>query len=257
MKKLVLVALAFLAVAVSSCNQKSNSASSENDSTAVVDAATAQLSGDNLATFKNLTGELLKDIQAKDFGKVISSLANLQVVYKNLVAAGKLDEALAFGSTVKNFIAQNEEQLKSFTAGNATVASLINGIKNLPTDAGTSAEAAKNAVSAAVTNFASPSLAKGATAVATAEAAAEAVKNAPEAVKNAVTNAGSSALSSSKDALQEKVNGEVNKAAEQVSGKATEATQKANETVDKVNKAKEATGAAAEATKNAAKSLGF
>ena len=57
----------------------------------MVDGATAQLSGDNLATFKNLTGELMKDIQAKDFGKVISSLANLQVVYKNLVAAGKLE----------------------------------------------------------------------------------------------------------------------------------------------------------------------
>ena len=240
MKKLVLVAVAFLAVAVSSCNQKSNSAPSENDSTAVVDSVGAQLSGESQTTFNNLTGELLKDIQAKDYGKVISSLANLQMVYKNLVASGKLDEALAFGSTVKNFIAQNEDKLKEFTAGNSTVASLISGIKNLPTDAGTTAEAAKAAVASSVSNFAAPALAKGATAVATAEAAAEAVKNAPEAVKNAVTNAGADAVNSAKSAVQEKVSGEAAKAAE-----------KTNEAVD--NAQKKATDAA----KDAAKKFGF
>ena len=240
MKKLVLVAVAFLAVAVSSCNQKSNSAPSENDSTAVVDSVGAQLSGESQTTFNNLTGELLKDIQAKDYGKVISSLANLQMVYKNLVASGKLDEALAFGSTVKNFVAQNEDKLKAFTAGNSTVASLINGIKSLPTEAGTTAEAAKSAVASSVSNFASPALAKGATAVATAEAAAEAVKNAPEAVKNAVTNAGADAVNSAKSAVQEKVSGEAAKASE-----------KTNEAVD--NAQKKATDAA----KDAAKKLGF
>jgi hypothetical protein len=257
MKKLVFAAVAFLAVAVSSCNQKSNSAASETDSTSVVDSATAQLSGESQATFNNLTGELLKDIQAKDFGKVISSLANLQVIYKNLVSAGKLDEALAFGSTVKNFITENESQLKAFTAGNATVASLINGIKSLPTDAGTTADAAKSAVSSAVSSLAAPSLVKGATSVATAEAAAEAVSNVPAAVKNAVTNAGENAISSAKAAVQEKVNSEVNSAKEQAASKVNEATQKATETVDKVKKAKEATGAAADAAKSAAKSLGF
>lgn len=247
MKKLVLVAVAFLAVAVSSCNQKSNNAPSENDSTAVVDSASAQLSDESQATFNNLTGELLKDIQAKDFGKVISSLANLQMVYKNLVASGKLDEALAFGSTVKNFVAQNEDKLKSFTAGNATVATLINGIKSLPTEAGTTAEDAKNAVADGVSNFAAPALAKGATAVATAEAAAEAVKNAPEAVKNAVTNAGADAMNAAKTAVQEKVSGEAAKASEKTNEAVDNAQKKASETTEK----------AASAAKDAAKKLGF
>lgn len=233
MKKIALMALTVIAFTFASCGNKTanNTTATDSDSVAVL-SDTAQ------ATVNNLTGELQKALNAKDSQGTIVSLANLETIYKNLVDAGKLDEAKTYGTAIKEFINNNAETIKTVAAGNTTIASLVEGIKNLPTTATATAEEAKSAVATDVVNLASPTIAKGVTAVATAEAAAEAVKNAPATVKEAATAAANTAVESAKTAAenkaneavtnaQNKANEEVNKAAEKANKKVNEATSKA------------------------------
>lgn len=229
MKKVFLFAAA-IALTLASCGNKSQGNAAETDSTATEalaensenDEATANLSEESKATVENMTAELQKAIDAKDSKAAISTLANLQTIYKNLVAQGKLDEAKAYGSAIKNLINKNADALKNVASGNTTIASLVDGIKNLPTSAEATAEQAKAAIGEDITSLASPAIAKGATAVATAKEAAEMVKNAPAAVKNAAENAANQAVNDAKTAAENKVNSEINKA-----------NQKANDAVNK------------------------
>ncbi len=155
---------------MASCGNKAQSNAPEADSTAVenVDSASTSeneatseaLTSESQATIKNLTAELQKAVAAKDSKAAISTLANLQTIYKNLVAQGKLDEAKAYGSSIKKFVSENSDAIKNVAEGNVTVANLIEGIKNLPTTANTTAEEAKAAIASDVINLASPAIAK-------------------------------------------------------------------------------------------------
>lgn len=243
MKKITLLVAFVAAVAFTSCDNKKAGTAGVNDSVTVVEgdsaavaAATSALGAEAQATVSNLTGELTKNLDAKDSKGIIASLANLATIYKNLVESGKLEEAKGYGNAVKAFITQNAEKIKAFTGGNATIAKLVDGIQKLPTDAATTAEQAKNAVLGDITKLASPSIAKGATAIATAEAAAEAVKNAPAAVKDAANAAANAAVEKAKTAVQEKANAEVDKAKEKANAEVDKAAKKAN---DAVNAAKD------------------
>lgn len=238
MKKLFIFAAA-LALTFTSCGNKAQNSQANADSTemadttAATDEANAELSSESQATVENLTAELQKAVNAKDAKGTIATLANLETIYKNLVEAGKLEEAKAYGSAIKKFLNDNAESIKNVASGNTTVASLVNGIVNLPTSAATTADEAKKAVASDIVNLASPTIAKGATAVATAKAAAEAVENAPATVKAAASAAASTAAA----AAEKKVNDEVDKGKEKankaVNDAVEKANKKANEAVDK------------------------
>lgn len=235
MKKVFLFAAA-IALTLASCGNKSQGNAAETDSTAteaVADTtaetdnpeATASLTQESKATVENMTAELQKAVNAKDSKATISTLANLQTIYKNLVEQGKVDEAKAYGSAIKAFVNQNADAIKSVANGNTTINSLVSGIQNLPTSAEATVEQAKAAIGEDITNLASPAIAKGATAIATAKEAAEAIKNAPASVKSAAENAANQAISNAKTAAENKVNSELNKAGQ----KATDAINKEKE----------------------------
>lgn len=265
MKKVFLFAAA-IALTLASCGNKGQGNAAEADSTAtenVADTAAeagnaeaeAALTNESKATVENMTAELKKALDAKDSKAAISALANLQTIYKNLVAQGKLDEAKAYGSAIKTFVNNNAETIQTIASGNTTVASLIEGIKNLPTSADATVEQAKAAISSDITSLASPAIAKGATTVATAKEAAEAIQNAPAAVKSAAENAAKTAVSNAKTAAENKVNSEVNKSKEAVDNAKEAAKTKAN---NEVNKAKQkANDAVNNAANKALKGLGL
>lgn len=273
MKKVFLFAAA-IALTLASCGNKAQTSATEADSTATTtdtvatagDENNAELTEEAKATVENMSTELQKAIDAKDSKAAISTLANLQTIYKNLVAQGKLDEAKAYGSAIKALINKNADALKNVASGNTTIASLVDGIKNLPTSAETTAEQAKAAIGEDITSLASPAIAKGATAVATAKEAAEAIKNAPATVKNAAENAANQAVNNAKTAAENKVNGEINKANQKATDAVNKEKEKANKAVNdaktkaanKVNEANQkANKAVNDAANKALKGLGL
>lgn len=222
MKKVFLFA-AVMALTFASCGQKTQSNSADSDSTASElvegtdassDDATAALSDEEKAQVNEVCSDLKSSFEKKDGNAAIAALAKAQTVYKNLVAQGKLDEAKAYGAAIKNFVSSNAEALKNLAEGNVTISNIVEGVKNLPTSAETTAEQAKAA----------------------ADAAAAVLKNAPAAVRNAAENAANQAAENAKTAAQNKVNEEVNKANQKAAEASNAAKQKA---ADKVNEAKQ------------------
>lgn len=223
MKKMILFAAA-MALTFASCGQKTQSNSADSDSTASElvegtaassdEAATAALSDEEKAQVNEICSDLKSSFEKKDGNAAMAALAKAQTIYKNLVAQGKLEEAKAYGATIKNFVSNNAEALKNLVEGNVTISNIVEGIKNLPTSAETTAEQAKAA----------------------ADAAADALKNAPAAVRNAAENAANQAAENAKTAAQNKVNEEVNKANQKAAEASNAAKQKA---ADKINEAKQ------------------
>ncbi len=238
MKKTIIMAAA-IALTLANCGSKTqsnaagaDSAAVENVETAAGEAAEVALSEDSKATVENLGAELKKAIEAKDSKAAITTLANLQTVYKNLVAAGKLDEAKAYGESIKQLVSENADAIKNVANGNVTISQLVEGVTNLPTSASTTAEQAKAAIGSDIVNLASPTIAKGETAVKTAEAAAEIVKNAPEAVKTAAASAASQAVTGAKEKANEAVSNAKETAKAAAEKKVNEAKEKANDAVN-------------------------
>ena len=220
MKKVIIFAAA-IALTLASCGNKSQGNAADADSTAStenVDSASVKnaegevvdetaLTDDSKATITQLGTQLQKAIAAKDGKATITTLANLQTIYKNLVAQGKLDEAKAYGASIKKLVSENAESIKNVADGNTTILQLIDGVKNLPTSAATTAEQAKAAI-----------------------------KNAPAAAKTAAEGAANKAVSDAKTAAENKVNSEVQKANEKATAAANAAKAKAEA---KVNEAKQ------------------
>lgn len=243
MKKVFMMAFAVCAITLGSCtggNKPTNDNGADStavDSAVISDSIATKLSPATQSTVKSLTSQLQSVLQTKDKTQIISTLANLETVYKNLVETGKLDEAKGYASAIQQFISQHSEEIKGYTSGNATIASLVEGINNLPTSAATTAEQAKAAVVSDVVNLASPAIAKGETVVSTAAAAADLIKNAPASVKSAAENAAKSvvnnAVSSAKETAVNQATNAANNAVETAKAKTVE---KANQEVDKVQK---------------------
>lgn len=268
MKKVFILAAA-IALTLASCGNKTQGSAADADSSAAIenvdsasasaentegeDASEAALSDDSKATITNLGSQLQKAIAAKDCKATITTLANLQTIYKNLVAQGKLDEAKAYGSSIKKLISENAESIKNVAEGNTTILQLIDGVKNLPTSAATTAEQAKAAISNDVTNLASPVISKGQTTLATAKAAEEAIKNAPAAAKTAAEAAANKAVNDAKTAAENKVNSEVQKANSKATAAANAAKAKAEAKVSEAKAKNDAAKAKAAAKVNEAK----
>lgn len=284
MKKIFILAAA-IALTLASCGNKTQGNAANADSTATESADTtvnnadagdaavesvdeSALSEDSHATIANLTSQLQKAVASNDKKAAINTLANMQTIYKNLVAAGNLDEAKAYGASIKNFVNENAAAIKNVAEGNVTILQLVNGVKNLPTSATTTAEQAKAAISSDVVSLASPVIAKGETAIANAKEAEEALKNAPAAAKaaaeaaanqtvNNAKNAANQAISDAKSAAENKVSSEVKKANDQATAAVNNAKAKADAAKEKAkqdaaNKVNSAKQKANDAVNNAA-----
>lgn len=215
MKKVFVVLFAASALVLGSCsgNKAEKAAANDSDSVATAVAPEVQAAADSL------TGALTKSLDAKDAKTVTTTLATLQAKYAELAKDGKLEEAKSYALQIQKFINEHAESIKSFAAGNTTISQLVDGIKNLPTSAETTAEQAAAAVKADAQTIANG--AKDA-AVSTATGAAEAAKAAAEKkVNDAVTNA------------QTKAANEVTKAQNKANEAVNKANQKANDAVNK------------------------
>lgn len=213
MRKFLLMFVAVTALMLASCGNKTNAgAAKEADSAAVDTGTAAALAPETQKTFDALTNQLTSDIESKNPSKIVTSLANLQVIFKNLVESGKLEEAKSYGNAIKQFVSEHADAIKSAAAGNATIASLIESVENLPTSAAATAEEAKAAVISDVIKLASPAIVKGTTAVEDAQAAAEAVKNAPDEAKAAIENKANEEASKAKQKANEAVDKAASKA---------------------------------------------
>jgi len=140
MKKLLVFACVSLLI-LASCGNKTKSnvegVDSLSDSVEVV-------AGDVQSMVTDVTSKLTN----ADPTVVTGALESIKTTYAELVKEGKLEEAKQYASAVQKFVAENSDKLSAAASGNTTVVSLIEGIKNLPTSAETTAEQAAAAVKA-------------------------------------------------------------------------------------------------------------
>ena len=147
MKKFFILAFAATMIAFASCGNKTTTQADSVDSTEVgaeVEAVAAE--ADSIA--KALDTQL----QGKDAKGLETTIQNVQKTYAELVANGKIEEAKAYASKVKEFLEEKSEAISTLTSGNATITSIINTVKSLPTTAETTAEEAAAAVKSDVNN---------------------------------------------------------------------------------------------------------
>ena len=204
MKKVVLFAC--VAFALASCGNKAANSEAETQEDSVV----VNLNIDNAEEITSDLDEALK-ADTKDPAKIEAALTKVKDEYAKLVEEGKVEEAKKYALKIQEFISNNSESLKS-AANNATVVSLIDGIKNLPTSAEATAEDAVAAVKA------------------DAKTVGDAAKNTAEA---AATNAANNA----KSAAETKVNEQKAKAEAKVNDAANKAADKVNDAANKANTA--------------------
>lgn len=227
MKKVFLLATTALAMTFASCGNKANPSANgtdtPTDTVAVLSKTTEQ-------TADSLTTALSSQLASKDAKTMTATLADLQVKYAELVKAGKLEEAKGYAVKIQAFLNQHAEEIQNVASGNTTIASLVEGIKNLPTKATTTAEEAAAAVKGDVQNLASTAADKAVTDVkaATVDKANEAVGKANEAVGKA-----NDAVNNAKKEAETKVNEKVNNAKKKASNEVNKAANKANDAVNK------------------------
>lgn len=192
MKKIVLFACAVFALA--SCGNKTADTEVKEDSvsTELVETPSAE--------------EVTSALETNDPSKIEVALTTAKDVYAKLVEEGKVEEAKKYALKIQEFIANNSESIKS-ASNNATIASLVDGIKNLPTSAEATAEDAVAAVKADAKTIGDA--AKGA-----AETAATNAANSAKAAADAKVNEAKSAAENKVNEAQQKAAGKVNEAAD-------------------------------------------
>lgn len=209
MNKSILFA-AVLALGLASCSNKTQNAEAQADSTEVVADSAAVLSEETQSTVDQLSGELTKAIEAKDSKAITTTLTTLQATYKQLVEAGKLEEAKKYGEAIKQLVGEKAEAIKSAAAGDVdAISALVNSVKNLPTTAETTAEEAKAAVEGA------------------ANSAATSAKDAAQNEVKKVDEAAQKAVSDTKKAASDKVDQAKQKAKDETKKAVNDATDKA------------------------------
>ena len=203
MKKVFLFAC--VAFALASCGNKAASNEEVQEDTVAVAV------GENEATEVTTALEEALNAETKDASKIEATLTKVKEEYAKLVEEGKVEEAKKYALKIQEFISNNSESLKS-AASSATVVSLIDGIKNLPTSAEATAEDAVAAVKSDVKTV-------GDAAKNTAEAAAtNAANNAKSAAETKVNETKAKAETKVNDAAN-KANSAIGNAANKLLGK--------------------------------------
>ena len=111
-------------------------------------------------TVEALISNFNQNVDKNDANALATTLADMQVVYKNLVDEGKLEEAKTYGQAIQKYASKHANELKAMAEGNNNIPSFVEGVKNLPVSAETTIEEAKQAVMSTVVSKASPEIAK-------------------------------------------------------------------------------------------------
>lgn len=246
MKKSHFLTIAFAALAMVGCGNKTDNANNTEDSATIEEDSTfaSGVSQELQPTVEALISNFNQNVEKNDANALATTLADMQVVYKNLVDEGKLEEAKTYGQAIQKYVSDHASELQAMAEGNNNIPSLVEGVKNLPVSAEATIEEAKQAVISTVVSKASPEIAKGATILNNAQQAAEAVKNAPEAIKNAAETA-----------AENTVNNAIDNAKAKVQAKADNAKAKADNAKAAVEQEKATTKAAIEKGKANAKAI--
>ena len=205
MKKVFLFAC--VAFALASCGNKAASNDEVQEDSVTVNLI---LDDSKAAEVTTALEDALKE-ETKDPSKIEATLTKVKEEYAKLVEEGKVEEAKKYALKIQEFISNNSESLKS-AANNATVVSLIDGIKNLPTSAEATAEDAVAAVKADA-------------------------KTVGDAAKNTAESAATNAANNAKSAAETKVNESKAKAETKVNDAANKAADKVNDAANKANSA--------------------
>lgn len=208
MKKTFMMAMAAMALTFAGCGNQTKNAGEAVDSLGDMMAVSPEVQ----AATDSLTSALSAQLDQNDAKTLTTTLAALQAKYAELVKSGKLDEAKKYASQVQAFIKEHADKIKSVAAGNATISALVEGVKNLPTNAEATADEAAAAVKSDV-----KSVVDNAKATAT-DKANEAVENTKQAARDKVSEEVSKS--------QKKVDETVNKAAEKTNEAANNAMKK-------------------------------
>lgn len=190
MKKLFIVAIAFVGLTFASCGEKNKSGEAVDSTEVAVDSESEAIPAELSA--------LGEQLEAKDASAVEKTLASVKETYDKLVAEGKIEEAAAYASKVKAYVEEHADAIKEATNGNVTVSSIIDAVKNLPTSADAAVAGAESAVKADA-----------------------------EQVKTQAKEAADAAVEGAKDAAKAKVEESKKKAADAVDKKVNEGVDKA------------------------------
>lgn len=194
MKKIIVCAIAIMALAFAACgNKQGGNRNAEADST-----ANAVVEGDEIEA---MTSDLKAKLDAKDSKGFSEAVASVKQKIDELVKAGKVEEAKAYASKVKQFVDENAETIKSVANGNETISDIVNTISALPTNAESAVDAAGEAVKSDAEN-----------AVKSAKDAAETkATEAKEAVKQKANDAVENAKQKTNDAVDKAASKALNK----------------------------------------------
>jgi len=142
MKKILVCAMTLMALTFAACGNKQSANVGSEDSAAVDTTAVSGIAEEAEALASDLKAKLEAN-DSKGFNDIVES-AKQKI--DELVKEGKVEEAKAYASKVKQFVDENAETIKQVTNGNATINSIVDAIKDLPSNAEEAVDAAGNAV---------------------------------------------------------------------------------------------------------------
>lgn len=152
MKKIFFAIVAVAAITFTACNGTAKGGA-ETDSVATETEAATEVTT-NVEDADATVSALSAAVAASDAEQTQSLLQKAQEYIAKLQAEGKIEEAKAYLAKIQQFIADNEEKIAEYTAGNQTLANIVSAVKAIPVDAAAIAEDAKGTVDAAAADAA-------------------------------------------------------------------------------------------------------
>lgn len=113
MKKSHFLTIAFAALAMVSCGNKNDNANNTEDSTTIEEDSTivSGVSQELQPTLEALISNFNQNVDKNDANALATTLADMQVVYKNLVDEGKLEEAKTYGQAIQKYVSEHANEL--------------------------------------------------------------------------------------------------------------------------------------------------
>ena len=213
MKKLLVLAIAALAMTFVSCGNKAKAPEAEVvDTVAVADAA---------AEAEATINALAENLESKDLNAFQTALEAVKAKVAEFLANNPAI-AQEYLSKVQGFLKENADKIKEFVGGNAAVATLVDGIGAIPSETIEKLTGATDALKALGIDAAAVA---GNAVEGAKDAAANAVEGAVEGAKDAVEGA--------KDAAANAVDNAKNAAAEKANAAVEDAKAKTGAAIDK------------------------
>ena len=128
MKKVFMMALAAAAITLSSCGNKTNV---PNESE-IVDSTEVALNEANTAA-DEVIAQLTQNIEAKDASALQNALEAVKAKVSEFLTKNP-EIAKEYLAKVQNFLKENTDKIKAVVGDNAAVASLVDGIANIPSE---------------------------------------------------------------------------------------------------------------------------